>query len=129
MAAVVARQAAAASACYFAQWNMVANDSDLRLVERIRQAGVHVLIDIAGHTNKSRLTAFAWKPAPLQVAWLGYCASTGLDEIDYVIGDPIATPDEDATHFCEKIFHSCNRRQRVKRKRRSCGRHTLTHSR
>jgi predicted O-linked N-acetylglucosamine transferase (SPINDLY family) len=88
----------------FAQWHLVVNDSDQRLAERIHQAGIHVLIDLAGHTNKSRITAFAWRPAPLQAAWLGYCASTGLDEVDYVISDHIVTPESDAAYFCERLW-------------------------
>jgi len=88
----------------FAQWHLVAQDSDKQLATRIHQSGIHLLIDLAGHTNKSRITAFAWQPAPLQAAWLGYCASTGLEEVDYVIGDPIVTPESDADYFCEKIW-------------------------
>ena len=88
----------------FAQWHLVVNDSDQRLAERIHQAGIHVLIDLAGHTNKSRITTFAWRPAPLQAAWLGYCASTGLDEVDYVISDHVVTPESDAAYFCERLW-------------------------
>ena len=88
----------------FAQWHLVTNDSDKQLATRIHQSGIHLLIDLAGHTNKSRITAFAWRPAPLQASWLGYCASTGLEEVDYVIGDHIVTPESDADYFCEKLW-------------------------
>jgi predicted O-linked N-acetylglucosamine transferase (SPINDLY family) len=88
----------------FAQWHLVTHDSDKQLATRIHQSGIHLLIDLAGHTNKSRINVFAWRPAPLQAAWLGYCASTGLEEVDYVMGDHIVTPESDAAYFCEKLW-------------------------
>jgi predicted O-linked N-acetylglucosamine transferase (SPINDLY family) len=51
------------------------------------------------------LPVFAWKPAPIQVSWLGYWATTGVNEIDYILGDPYAMPKEEAHHFTEKIWH------------------------
>jgi protein O-GlcNAc transferase len=70
----------------------------------IHADGIHVLIDASGHTAGNRLPVFAWKPAPVQVSWLGYFATTGVAEIDYLLGDSFVTPANEAAHFTETIW-------------------------
>lgn len=88
-----------------AVWRVVPSLSDAALAQQIYDDGIDILIDLAGHTDKSRLPVFAWKPAPVQVSWLGYCASTGVSEIDYLLGDRIVTPLADQSAFVERIVH------------------------
>jgi predicted O-linked N-acetylglucosamine transferase (SPINDLY family) len=88
---------------YFAKWQKLSGlFSDA--AQLIYQDNIHVLIDLSGHTSNNVLPLFACKPAPVQCTWLGLPTTTGIKEIDYIIGDPIATPMEDAAHFSEKIW-------------------------
>ena len=88
---------------YFSAWRSLAGLGDAA-ASLIHSDGVHVLLDLSGHSAYNRLPVFAWKPAPVQVSWLGYLATTGVREIDYVLGDPVATPPEDEGNFSEKIW-------------------------
>jgi protein O-GlcNAc transferase len=88
----------------FIAWKPLTGINDETAARLIHDDGVHVLIDLSGHTNHNRLPVFVWKPAPVQVSWLGYSASTGLAEMDYLLADPyVAPPCEDA-HFTETIW-------------------------
>ena len=88
----------------FHSWTSLSGKSDKDAALTIHNDGIHILIDLSGHTLHNRLPVFGWKPAPIQIAWLGYFASTGLPEIDYIIGDPFVTPQSEAHHFTEKIW-------------------------
>ncbi|MBF0399506.1 MAG: tetratricopeptide repeat protein [Magnetococcales bacterium] len=82
-------------------WLMVMGMTDEALAERIRADNIDILMDLSGHTARNRLAMFAWKPAPVQVTWLGYFATTGLPAMDYILGDPFNLPPEEAHHFTE----------------------------
>ncbi len=87
---------------YFAHWRSLVGLSDQAAAHLIHSDAVHVLLDLSGHTNHNRLPVFAWKPAPVQCTWLGYFASTGLKEMDYILSDQWMLPDSEAHHFVEK---------------------------
>ena len=85
-------------------WHCVVGLSDQALARQVRDDGIDILIDLAGHTAHNRLPMFAWKPAPVQVSWLGYFATTGLAAIDYFLADPLTLPPSLESHFTEKVW-------------------------
>ena len=84
-------------------WHSALGLTDEGLARKIRDDGIDILIDLAGHTAHNRLPMFAWKPAPVQASWLGYFATTGVAAIDYLIADPWTVPEGEETHFTETI--------------------------
>ncbi len=79
--------------------------SDQAAAELIHGDAVHVLIDLSGHSMHNRLPVFAWKPAPVQVSWLGYFATTGVKEIDYLLADKVCVPEARQADFSEKVWY------------------------
>ncbi|EIC19781.1 O-linked N-acetylglucosamine transferase family protein, partial [Thiorhodovibrio frisius] len=77
---------------------------DAALVAQIRADHIDVLIDLSGHTAGSRLSVFAHRPAPVQVSWLGYFATTGLTEMDAVLLDAWHAPPGTESQFIEPIL-------------------------
>jgi predicted O-linked N-acetylglucosamine transferase (SPINDLY family) len=77
--------------------------SDAQAAERIRADGIDLLVDLQGHTRGHRNAILARRPAPLQVAYLGYPASSGAPYIDYLVGDPLVTPIQLAHLYSEKL--------------------------
>lgn len=89
----------------FSEWHSVAVMPDEALARKIHADAIDILVDLSGHTALNRLPVFAWKAAPLQVSWLGYWASTGVTEIDYILVDPVSAPPTDAQFFSERLWY------------------------
>ncbi len=76
----------------FDRWHDITSLPDGRVAELVRADEVDILVDLAGHSADSRLTALALHPAPVQATWLGYPGTTGVPAIAYRISDAIADP-------------------------------------
>ncbi|MDD5229038.1 MAG: tetratricopeptide repeat protein [Methylococcales bacterium] len=77
---------------HFAGWRDVAALTDIQLAQQMANDGIDIVIDLSGHTDKNRLLSFVYKPAPIQISWLGYPATTGLQAMDYYLVDSDWSP-------------------------------------
>ena len=90
---------------YFDRWIDVTQLSNKAMAERVYNDRVDILVDMAGHSDGNRLPVFAMRPAPIQVGLaIGCCYTTGLNEMDYFIGDENLTPESSEPYFSEEIF-------------------------
>lgn len=90
------------------KWEKVFEISTSQIINLIRSDNIDILIDMSGHTNNSNLEVFANRAAPIQLSWASFLATTGIKEIDYIIGDPHVTPADTKEYFSEKIINLPN---------------------
>lgn len=85
------------------RWRDIFNIPDGQAAEQIRADGIDILVDLAGYTSGGRMGLFALKPAPVQVSYLGYPATSGLSTIDYRLTDRVCNPAETEAFYTEKL--------------------------
>jgi predicted O-linked N-acetylglucosamine transferase (SPINDLY family) len=78
---------------------------DQEFVELIQSKGIDILIDLTGFTQYCRSNVLACRAAPIQVSYLGYPGSMGMEAIDYIIADNILVPEESRKFYSEKIIY------------------------
>lgn len=88
----------------FAAWTSIAALDDALAVQCMREQKIDVLLDLSGHTAHNRLALFARRAAPVQVSWLGYFATTGLQAMDYLLSDWACSPADSAELFTETVW-------------------------
>jgi predicted O-linked N-acetylglucosamine transferase (SPINDLY family) len=89
---------------HFIKWQPIYGKSDRDAADIIYQDAPHILFDLSGHTAFNRLPMFAYKPAPIQVTWAGYPATTGMTEMDYILADPYLVPVGEEHPFVEQVW-------------------------
>lgn len=86
-------------------WHDITLLKNKQVEDMIRDDKIDILIDLAGHSSKNRLSLFALGPAPVQVTYLGYPNTTGLLNMHYRITDALADPAGKTDHlFTEKLL-------------------------
>jgi protein O-GlcNAc transferase len=101
----------------FDRFENVAPFAEGHIAEMIREAGIHVLVDLKGYTGGSRLGLLKYRPAPIQVNWLGYPGTYGMAESDYIVADRFIIPEGAEGGYSEAVVrlpdcYQPNRRSR-----------------
>jgi predicted O-linked N-acetylglucosamine transferase (SPINDLY family) len=73
-------------------WRVTVGLNDEQIADQIYADQIDILVDLTMHAEGSRLLVFARKPAPVQVTYLAYCSTTGLETMDYRLTDPYLDP-------------------------------------
>jgi len=89
----------------FDRFHDVAAETDESIAKLLNDSAVHIAVDLNGPTQGSRQRVLAYRAAPVQVAYLGYPATTGADFIDYILADETVLPFDQQPFFTERIVH------------------------
>jgi predicted O-linked N-acetylglucosamine transferase (SPINDLY family) len=84
----------------------------------IHADGIDILIDLKGYTKDARSEILAYRPAPIQVNYLGYPATMGADFVDYLLADAVVAPMAHQPQYSERIVHLPNSYQPNDRQRK-----------
>ncbi len=87
----------------FNDWYNISDMNDLESIKFVRSKKFDVTIDLMGLTSENRITLLKNKLSPIQITWLGYCNTTGLDQIDYLFADKNLIFTNEYKFYSEKI--------------------------
>jgi protein O-GlcNAc transferase len=83
----------------------VRTKSDQAVARLLNDLRIDIAVDLNGHTQGARSSILAFRPAPIQVSYLGLPGTMGADFIDYIIADAIVLPFDEQPHYSENIVH------------------------
>jgi len=92
--------------------------TDVEAAQLIRRDEIDILVDLQGQTAGARANMLAYRPAPVQITYLGLPATTGLPSIDYVIADKFLIPENEALNYSERPIYMPDVYQVSDRKRK-----------
>jgi protein O-GlcNAc transferase len=111
----------------FDQFHNVRFEGDYNVAKAMHALQIDIAIDLKGHTQDARPGILAYRPAPIQVNYLGYPGTIGAQFIDYVIGDEIVLPFKQQPYYTEKIVHLPDCYQVNGTQRKSTDRQAIRH--
>ena len=82
--------------------------SDWDAAKLIRDSGIDILVNLNGFFGLGRQGIFSYKPAPIQVNYLGFPGTIGVKYLDYIIADKVVIPEESKIHYVEKVVYLPN---------------------
>ena len=83
----------------------VSNLEDIEVFNLIRGNNIDIMFDITGMTTSNRVSLFKNRLAPKQISWMGYCNTSGLENMDYLIADKNLIYEEEKNDYSEKILY------------------------
>jgi predicted O-linked N-acetylglucosamine transferase (SPINDLY family) len=83
----------------------VNGQSPQQIAQALREHEIDIAIDLAGYTQDSGLDAFAYRPAPVQVTYLGYPGTLGTGYFDFILADRHVIPEANREAFSERVVH------------------------
>ena len=78
---------------------------NLRAFNTIREFNLDIMIDIMGYTSRNRIEFYKNRLAKKQVIWMGYCNTSGLENMDYIISDPNLIYENEKDFYSEKVIY------------------------
>ncbi len=83
----------------------ISNLNNVDVLNRSRELKLDIMVDLMGYTSRQRLELFKNRMAKKQVIWMGYCNTTGLKNMDYIISDPNLINREEEKFYTEKVIY------------------------
>ena len=77
-------------------------------VNQVRELKLNIIVDLMGYTSTQRIELFKNRMAKTQVIWMGYCNTTGLENMDYIISDPNLIHKDEEKFYSEKVIYLPN---------------------
>ena len=79
--------------------------NDLKALNTIREHNLDIMIDIMGYTSRNRIELYKTRLARKQIIWMGYCNTSGLKNMDYIITDPNLILKDEKKYYTEEILY------------------------
>ena len=83
----------------------ISNLDNISALNKIRELKLDITIDLMGYTSTHRIELFKNRLAKKQVIWMGYCNTSGLENMDYIISDPNLIYENEKDLYSEKVIY------------------------
>ena len=87
----------------FLEWINISKMEDIDSINLIRSKKFDITIDLMGLTSENRISLLKNKISPIQITWLGYCNTTGIDQVDYIFADDNLIFNHEYNFYAEKV--------------------------
>ena len=87
----------------FHEWINISKMDDIESINLIRSKKFDIIIDLMGLTSENRVSLLKNKISPIQITWLGYCNTTGIDQVDYIFADDNLIFEHEYNFYTEKV--------------------------